>query len=61
LKRAGKARLHGNNSERGMIIDERNEALLEFKTKSNIFISTDAGGEGLNLQFSNIIINYDLQ
>ena len=44
----------------GMSIDERNEALLEFKTKSNIFISTDAGGEGLNLQFSNIIINYDL-
>ncbi|MCM1091474.1 MAG: DEAD/DEAH box helicase [Muribaculum sp.] len=44
----------------GMSIEERNEALLEFKTKSNIFISTDAGGEGLNLQFSNIIINYDL-
>ena len=44
----------------GMSIDERNEALREFKTKTNIFISTDAGGEGLNLQFSNIIINYDL-
>lgn len=44
----------------GMNIEERNEALLEFKTKSNIFVSTDAGGEGLNLQFSNIIINYDL-
>ena len=26
----------------------------------SIFISTDAGGEGLNLQFANIIINYDL-
>lgn len=44
----------------GMSIDERNEALQEFKTKTSIFISTDAGGEGLNLQFSNIIINYDL-
>lgn len=43
-----------------MSIDERNEALQEFKTKTSIFISTDAGGEGLNLQFSNIIINYDL-
>lgn len=43
-----------------MGIDERNEALQEFKTKTSIFISTDAGGEGLNLQFSNIIINYDL-
>lgn len=43
-----------------MSIDERNEALQNFKTKTSIFISTDAGGEGLNLQFSNIIINYDL-
>lgn len=43
-----------------MSIDERNEALQEFKIKTNIFVSTDAGGEGLNLQFSNIIINYDL-
>jgi SNF2 family DNA or RNA helicase len=43
-----------------MSIEERNKALLEFKTKTSIFISTDAGGEGLNLQFSNIIINYDL-
>ena len=43
-----------------MSIDERNEALREFKTETNIFISTDAGEEGLNLQFSNIIINYDL-
>ncbi len=43
-----------------MSIDERNEALAEFRTKTSIFISTDAGGEGLNLQFANIIINYDL-
>ena len=43
-----------------MSIDERNEALREFRNKTSIFISTDAGGEGLNLQFSNIIINYDL-
>ena len=43
-----------------MSIEERNEALQEFKTETSIFISTDAGGEGLNLQFSNIIINYDL-
>lgn len=43
-----------------MSIEERNDALREFRDLSNIFISTDAGGEGLNLQFSNIIINYDL-
>lgn len=44
----------------GMSIDERNAAMQEFKNSTNIFISTDAGGEGLNLQFANIIINYDL-
>ena len=43
-----------------MSIEERNQALQEFREKTQIFISTDAGGEGLNLQFSNIIINYDL-
>lgn len=43
-----------------MSIDERNEAMRVFRDEANIFISTDAGGEGLNLQFSNIIINYDL-
>lgn len=44
----------------GMSIYERNEALRVFRDEASIFISTDAGGEGLNLQFSNIIINYDL-
>lgn len=43
-----------------MNMDERNAALREFREETSIFISTDAGGEGLNLQFSSIIINYDL-
>ena len=43
-----------------MSIDERNEAIREFREESDVFISTDAGGEGLNLQFANIIVNYDL-
>lgn len=43
-----------------MSVEERDEALQEFKNNTNVFISTDAGGEGLNLQFANIIINYDL-
>ena len=46
------------NGQMGM--EERDTALREFRTQSNLFISTDAGGEGLNLQFANIIINYDL-
>jgi len=41
-------------------IEERNEVLSEFRNVSDILISTDAGGEGLNLQFSNCVINYDL-
>lgn len=44
----------------GMSIEERNDALHEFRENTSVFISTDAGGEGLNLQFANIIINYDL-
>ncbi len=43
-----------------MDIEERNTTLKEFKERADILISTDAGGEGLNLQFSNIVINYDL-
>jgi len=31
-----------------------------FKNHGKIFVSTDSGAEGLNLQFSNSIINYDL-
>ena len=43
-----------------MSVEDRDAALREFREHSSIFISTDAGGEGLNLQFANIIINYDL-
>lgn len=43
-----------------MDMEARDSALREFRKQTNVFISTDAGGEGLNLQFANIIINYDL-
>lgn len=32
----------------------------EFKTRSRILISTEAGAKGLNLQFCNTVVNYDL-
>ena len=32
----------------------------EFRTQSRVFISTEAGGKGLNLQFCDTVINYDL-
>lgn len=43
-----------------MNIEMRNVSLSDFKQKNDILISTDAGGEGLNLQFANVVINYDL-
>ena len=43
-----------------MDIEMRNNSLEDFKQKNDLLISTDAGGEGLNLQFANVVINYDL-
>lgn len=40
--------------------EERDRAQKAFRTESRILISTDAGGEGLNLQFCHVVINYDL-
>ena len=39
---------------------QKEKAITNFKNKANILISTEAGGEGRNLQFCNILINYDL-
>ena len=44
----------------GPQIEFRHAMVDYFQKKGKIFISTDAGSEGLNLQFCNIIINYDL-
>jgi hypothetical protein len=32
----------------------------EFKTRSRVFVSTEAGAKGLNLQFCDTVVNYDL-
>lgn len=32
----------------------------EFRTRSRVFISTEAGAKGLNLQFCDALVNYDL-
>lgn len=39
---------------------EKDEAIEMFRTKNQILISTESGGEGRNLQFCNVLINYDL-
>ena len=43
-----------------MDLEERRQAQRRFATDAQILISTDAGGEGLNLQFCHVIMNYDL-
>jgi superfamily II DNA or RNA helicase len=43
-----------------MDMDERKRVQEAFAKDSRILISTDAGGEGLNLQFCHVVINYDI-
>jgi len=43
-----------------MSMEERERAQALFAKEARILISTDAGGEGLNLQFCHVVINYDL-
>lgn len=43
-----------------MTLDERNASLASFRREKQMLISTDAGGEGLNLQCAHIVINFDL-
>lgn len=43
-----------------MDLEERRQAQRRFAGDAQIMISTDAGGEGLNLQFCHVIVNYDL-
>lgn len=43
-----------------MDLEERQTVQRAFATDAQVLISTDAGGEGLNLQFCHIVVNYDL-
>lgn len=43
-----------------MDMEERGRAQEAFAGEARILISTDAGGEGLNLQFCHIVVNYDI-
>ena len=39
---------------------EKEEALDHFRTVAPVLVSTEAGGEGRNLQFCRVVVNYDL-
>jgi len=47
--------LHG-----GMNLDVRIHAEHEFHERSQVMVSTEAGGEGINLQFCSLMVNYDI-
>ncbi|HNZ39946.1 MAG TPA: helicase-related protein, partial [Candidatus Latescibacteria bacterium] len=43
-----------------MSMEERKRVQESFAGDTRILVSTDAGGEGLNLQFCHVVINYDI-
>ncbi|MBU1319816.1 MAG: DEAD/DEAH box helicase [candidate division Zixibacteria bacterium] len=43
-----------------MDMEERKRVQEAFAKEARILISTEAGGEGLNLQFCHVVINYDI-
>jgi len=57
LERAGTsvAVFHGSLSA-----SDKDEAIVSFKRSAQVLLSTEAGGEGRNLQFCRRVINYDL-
>src|SRR5699024_90557 len=44
----------------GFSMDKRRQQVNHFRNKCQIMLATDAGGESINLQFCNQIINYDI-
>jgi superfamily II DNA or RNA helicase len=43
-----------------MGLSDRAEAQRRFAEDAQVLVSTDAGGEGVNLQFAHIVVNWDL-
>ncbi|MEM4394844.1 MAG: helicase-related protein, partial [Candidatus Nitrosocaldaceae archaeon] len=48
------------NIDGTMNIEDRKRALESFKLDGDIIVCTDAAGEGIDMQFCNIMINYDI-
>ena len=44
----------------GMKLEDRIEAERVFKNQSQVMVATEAAGEGINLQFCHLMINYDI-
>lgn len=51
----------GTDKISGVVTADRRAALVEFfRDKAQIMVATEAAGEGINLQFCSMVINYDL-
>jgi SNF2 family DNA or RNA helicase len=44
----------------GLNIQKKDEAIRRFEEESQVLLSTEAAGEGRNLQFCHVMINFDL-
>lgn len=44
----------------GLSAQQKDEVVERFRKDSQLLLSTDAGGEGRNLQFCNLLVNFDL-
>ena len=49
-----------SRSTAGMSLAERALAQDAFRERARVLVSTDAGGEGINLQFAHVVVNWDL-
>lgn len=44
----------------GLSNDQKEDVIRAFRQKGGVLVSTESGGEGMNLQFCRTVINYDL-
>lgn len=44
----------------GMSLKEKDAAIAAFRDNVSVLLASETGGEGRNIQFANVIINYDL-
>lgn len=49
-----------NTIHGGMKLEERIKAESVFKNETDVMIATEAAGEGINLQFCHLMVNYDI-
>jgi SNF2 family DNA or RNA helicase len=44
----------------GMSLKQKDEAISTFRDTVSVLLASETGGEGRNIQFANVIVNYDL-